>query len=431
VSNWGLRVSKTNRSHSRDGRRRVVIIGPGKVGCGYLAPLFIDAGWEAVLAARTSARAERIRTGGFHIRLPRHDETRSLRCPVVPFGSTLFEGAIADAELVVTSVGVENVPGLGPALSRALAARGPNSPIDVWVVENADVAPALEQAVRNEATHHALTLPHVGFAGGIAHPVVARGDWKGADTPVFVTDGVAGLLIDGSRLFRRLPELPGVDETWEYRARLREKLFVFGAGHVLCAYLGALCGYQRIDQAARDPLLKTLVHHGLLEARGALLRANRELGDDVWGPVTEAMHRYGDPEIEDPVRRVARSPIRKLSPWGPLVGPSQLVREISGRVPRVFALGVASALLYEDAADRQANELATLLRGDGVCGVLRDVCGLDPGERFGRTVVVAYRRMCRIRQDGATMNRIGARRARPRRSREAALLPPVHHGAAG
>lgn len=377
--------------------RRVVIIGPGKLGCGYLAPLFLGAGWRPALAARSRAKARRIRSSGpFGVRVTPSGESGEFSCTAIPFGLEPFEAAIADADLVLTAVGVENVPWLGPGLARALARRTTASPLDVCVVENADMAPVLERAVQRAAADASLTLPPVGFAGAIAYPVVACGNWDDEGTPIFVRDGVDRLLVDSTRLLNPLPDIPGIEGTSSYRARLQEKLFVFGAGHALCAYLGAACGYERLDEAAHDPLLRTVVRACLAEARSALDREYPALGDDGWEAVDEAMRRYENEGLRDPIRRVARSPIRKLASTGPLVGAAKLVRAAFGRVPPAFTLGIASALLYRDPADQQSRELDGMIRRRGVSSVVRDVCGLDARDPWGRAVVIAYERM---RQD--------------------------------
>lgn len=373
---------------------RVVIIGPGKLGCGYLAPLFADAGWSSTLVARSRRRARRIRrTGPFRVQVTTTGESSAVRCDVKPFGHTSFDAAIASADLVLTAVGVERVPSIGPALARALARRSPASPVDVCVVENADAAPVLESAVEHAAAANGLTLPPVGFAGAIAYPIVARGDWDGEASPTFVRDGVDRLLVDSSRLVRPLPEIPGLAGTSDYQARLREKLYVFSAGHALCAYLGACCGYQRLDEAVHDPLLRSTVRTCLLEARLALEREYAALDGDGCASVYRAIHRYENQLLRDPIRRVARSPLRKLGPGGPLIGAAMLVRMVLGRVPPPFALGVASALLYYDEADAQSANLQQMLSQRGAATVLHDVCGLDPGDPFFRAVLVAYERM--------------------------------------
>jgi mannitol-1-phosphate 5-dehydrogenase len=374
--------------------RSVVIIGPGKLGCGYLAPLFADAGWRSTLVARSPKRARRIRrTGSFQVRVTSTGESSVLRCTAEPFGHASFDDAIARADLVLTSVGVENVSSLGPALARALARRAPTAPVDVCVVENADVAPVLERAVNDAAAADGLTLPPVGFAGAIGYPIVARGDWTGADSPTFVRDGADRLLVDTSRLVCSLPEVPGLVGTSDYQARLREKLYVFSAGHALCAYLGACCGYTRLDEAVHDPLLRSMVRTCLLEARLALEREYEAFDGDGCASVYRAIHRYENRKLRDPIRRVARSPLRKLGPGGPLMGAAMLVRMVLGRVPPPFALGIASALLYWDEADRQSRELQEMLSRRGAAAVLHDVCGLDPGDPFFRAVLVAYERM--------------------------------------
>jgi mannitol-1-phosphate 5-dehydrogenase len=376
--------------------RHVVIIGPGKLGCGYLAPLFANAGWRPTLVARSPGRARRIRrSGAFHVHVTTTDERSSARFDVKPFGHTSFDAAIASADLVLTAVGVERVASLAPALTRALARRPHTRPLDVCVVENADVAPVLESAVEREAQADGLTLPRLGFAGAIAYPIVARGDWDGDCSPTFVRDGVDRLLVDSSRLVCPLPEVPGLLATSDYQARLHEKLYVFSAGHALCAYLGACCGYERLDEAVHDPVLRSTVRICLLEARLALEREYDALDGDGCASVDRAIHRYENRTLRDPIRRVARCPLRKLGPRGPLIGAAMLVRMVLGRVPPPFAVGVASALLYRDKADLQSWQLQQMLRRSGAAAVLRDVCGLESGDPFFRSVLVAYERMRR------------------------------------
>jgi mannitol-1-phosphate 5-dehydrogenase len=400
-------------------RGRVVIIGPGKLGCGYLAPLFLAAGWHTVLVARTPERADWIRAcGGFRVRRAPGGESDFRSSAAIAFGGPEFQQAVAEADLVVTTVGVENVVSLGSGLAFGLGARSRTAPIDVWVVENANVAPVLENAVRRAASRTSVALPPVGFAGAIAYPIVSCGDWNGEAAPTFVRDGGDGLLVDSTRLLRPLPEIAGLRATRKYEARLREKLFVFGAGHALCAYLGACCGYQRLDEAAHDPLLRTVVKECLLEARSALEHSYPDLDDDGWAAVTEAMHRYENEGLRDPIRRVARSPIRKLAPDGPLVGGARLVRRVFGRVSTPYALGIASGLLYRDEADVQAHKLAVMLRRQRVDEVVHRVCGLDPADALFRAIVVAYERM---RHSGA--GRTVRRRGPERTARSVAVAP--------
>jgi mannitol-1-phosphate 5-dehydrogenase len=366
-------------------RPRAVVIGTGKIGCGYLAPLFAQAGWDVVLAGRSETVVERIgRAGDYTVRITGGGGRIGVNVRAVLIGSQDFERAVAGADVIATAVGAGSPASLGAPLARALAARGAGRPVDVWAVENADVAPILEAAVRAAAASEGLALPPVGFAGAIAYAAVTQGDWRTSRRPEFVGDSARWLLVDGDRLRCPLSSLPRVGATDRYHEHLVAKRFVFGAGHVLCAYLGARRGHLHIHDAANDPLIRPLVAGALAASRAALLAT----GGQSTGSVEWVMRRYANAELGDLVRRVGRDPIRKLSPAGPLVGPARLATRVTGRVPRGFAAGIAGALAYRDADDPQSCLLSNMLDGDGgVQAVLADVCGLDPSEPLAREVL--------------------------------------------
>jgi mannitol-1-phosphate 5-dehydrogenase len=372
---------------------RLVIVGAGKLSCGYLCPLFRDAGWEVVLSARTQDAANRIRAaGGFGVRVTGSGVTRQLSdVPAVATGTAAFEQEVAAADLVVTAVGVSKVRGLGPSLARALSSRDPTLPLQFWVVENQDCAPVLEESVRAAAARAGLALPPVAFAGAVAEVAVGRGDWNSSVRPVFVGDPIRRMRIDASALIAPLPRLPAVEPTACYRARLQEKLFVFNGGHALCAYLGVLRGHRSIDRAVRDRLLRPLVAGGMLEAARALNSAYPALGNDVLVSVAKAIRRFEDAELADPVDRVGRDPLRKLQPHDRLVGAAQLVQETLGHVPSYFALGIAGALLYRSDHDGEARRLRRMLERKGLAHVLSAVCGLEPEDELAKAVTQRYR----------------------------------------
>jgi mannitol-1-phosphate 5-dehydrogenase len=403
---------------------RVVIVGPGRIGCGYLAPLFRSAGWEVVFAARDEATAARIRgVGRFTVRTTAAPAAGNGQAGVaaparrllvqgidaVPIGSPGWVEAVAGADLVCTSVGVARVAPLGRPLARALAARPGRRPVDVWTVENGDCAPVLEAAVLGAAGR---PLSPVGFAGAVATGAVAHGSWASPGRlPEFVGDAFGSLLVDRGRLLTALPAIPGVVGTGDYLARLREELYVFNAGHAICAYLGWHRGHATVADAVADPVLRPVVAGSMLEARRALLAAHPSLGPDLHGPVAESLARFGDPELADPVARVAREPIRKLAPGDRLLGPAELIRRQTGRVPAYFALAIAGALLYRDHHDGQSRRLAADLERVGVMAVLASACGLAPGHPLAEAVVACYRGFV-ITADGTA-------------------LPPVHGGSPG
>lgn len=379
----------------------VVIVGAGKIGAGYLAPLFRQAGWQVTFAVRTPQAAARIRRVGAYtatvVPTPRHPDGTGQSAPrtslvdgagAVAVGSPGFRHAVADADLACTAVGVGNVASLGPALADALATRDPGRALDVWVVENGDCAPELAASVRRAAARRAL--PPVGVAGAVATVAVGRGCWE-ARRPAFVGDNARRLLVDGRRLATPVPALAGVAATPHYDAALVSKLHVFNAGHAICAYLGWLRGHATVGQAVADPFLRPVVAGAMLESQRALLAAHPVLGTDVHSPVAEALRRFANRRLADPVARVARDPLRKLGPRDRLVGPVMAVRDPAGPVPAHFALGIAGALLYRNDRDAQAVALQARLAEHGVMAMLAQVCGLAADDPLADAIATRYR----------------------------------------
>jgi mannitol-1-phosphate 5-dehydrogenase len=362
------------------------VIGAGKIGCGFLAPLFHDAGWDVVVAARSETVVDHMRAAGeYTVRTTGAGGVRCVRVTPVLTGSPAFDDAVAGADVVATAVGSASVAALGAPLARALAARPAHRPIDVWTVENGDVAPQLHAALRQGAARHGLRLPPVGVAGAIAYAAVTQGDWRRSPRPEFVGDTAKWLLVHAAPLVAGMPRLPRVGATPSYAEHLEAKRFVFSAGHAMCAFIGARHGHHWLHDAAADRRIRPLVADALVASRRALGG-----GRDLRGPVGWVLDRYANAELLDTVTRVARDPIRKLAPDGPLVGPARLVARSAGVAPIGFATAIASALNYRNGADPQACLLAEMLVGSGLATVLSDVCDLDPAEPLARQVMRIY-----------------------------------------
>lgn len=382
---------------------RVLIVGAGKIGAGYLAPLFDRAGWHVTFAARSSEGAARMRRVAAYsvteVPAPRHPDGTGQPAArrgtvsgfsAVAVGTDGFRRALGAADLVCTAVGVSNVASLGPAVADALHHRGPDRPLDIWVVENADCAAELAGAVSRAAGGRIEQPPAVGFAGAVATVAVGRGSWEDPH-PEFVGDDARRLLVDASRLVTRPPALAGVAATSTYPADLRAKLHVFNAGHAICAYLGWLRGHATVEEAVADPLLRPIVAGAMLESQRAVLDAHPVLGDDAHTPVATALRRFANRRLADPIPRVARDPIRKLGPHDRLVGPMLAVADATGRIPAHFALGVAGALLFRHECDAQADTLHHRLADDGVVATLAGTAGIPPGSPLSAAIADRYR----------------------------------------
>jgi mannitol-1-phosphate 5-dehydrogenase len=368
---------------------RVVIVGAGKIGCGHLAPLFADAGWHVIIAARRPDVVARLGAGPFTV--VADGKPHRVRADAVLVGSEAWQEAVAGADLVATAVGARNVAALAEPLARALATRAGERAIDVWAVENGDAAPGLQDAIEAAAQREGLALPPTAVAGAIAWRAVTAGDWKVDERPSFVADASLTLVVDRGRTRCPIPDVPGIEATDAYAEDLMAKFLGFGAGHAMCAYLGLLRGHTYIHEAIADPLLRPMIQRSLQTSRRSLLSVDAASGEEVLASIRDIITRYTNAGLNDPLTRVARDPIRKLAPDGPLVGAALLVQRVTGRVPGGFARAIAGALAYRNPADAQAVRLQELVDRDGLAAVLRDVCDLEAEHPLAREVTRIHR----------------------------------------
>jgi mannitol-1-phosphate 5-dehydrogenase len=184
--------------------------------------------------------------------------------------------------------------------------------------------------------------------------------------------------------------VPDVSASRDYAGDLMAKFLGFGAGHAMCAYLGILRGHHFIHEAIADPVLRPMIQRSLQTSRRSLLSVEAATGEEVVRSIEEMLTRYGNAGLGDPLTRVAREPIRKLAPDGPLLGAARLVHRVTGRVPAGFARAIASALAYRNDSDRQARQLREMLVRDGLPAVLEQVCGLDADDPLAWEVTRVY-----------------------------------------
>jgi mannitol-1-phosphate 5-dehydrogenase len=387
---------------------RAVVFGPGRIGCGLLAPALQAGGYHVTFVARDPDLVAHLRrVGGYRVTLiaGRRSETRDVdgvACLDVRDGQDVA-AAVAGADLVATAVGATRLDGVAPLLAAGLARRG-RGQLTVLAFENeADPGRRLGGLVADRLPDRSV-LGWASFASALAHRVVSRrdGDVRGDQPLTFIGDPPAGIDVDGSALAGPPPCMPGLLVTDDYPGCVRRKMFVFGAGHAAAAYLGALKGYNFVHAAVRDPEIRRQVLAALHEGCAAL--GPTECG--VWHPAA-VLRRYDNAALDDTVSRVGREPLRKLGAEERIVGPARAAAAV-GVPPRALALTAAAALVAA-VPTRDPSQARALLRA---------VCQLSPLRGLGRDVLRHWARLA----DGGGRHAIllslsrptwGARRASP------------------
>ena len=369
---------------------RAVVIGPGRIGCGFAGHVLREAGYDVTFVGRPPVVAHLRQAGRYAVRLVDGANRREITVAGITAldtrQTTEVADAIAAADLVVTAVGPANLTAAARLLARGLA--GAKHSVNVIACENLpDAGARVRRAVAGQIGGN----PH-GFSGAVVGRVVAHRLLPARpDQPlVLIGDPVCEFAVDASALATPLPPIRGLIPVEDYGAWYRRKLYRYSAGHATAAYLGHLKGHQYVHAAIRDPEIRAAVRAAMLEGQAGLRAA---YGDRVAGDGSEIeaiMRRIDNAGVADTVRRVGRDPRRKLAPEDRLIGPASLALR-AGVPPTALARAAAAALCFWDPEDTGAVALRGWLdRGDGPA-VLHRLCGLEPGSELFCLITEAWR----------------------------------------
>jgi mannitol-1-phosphate 5-dehydrogenase len=370
--------------------KKAVHFGAGNIGRGFLGQLYSQSGWRTVfvdvdqtlVAALNSRHAYQIDILGprlYKIDVPNVSAVDGRDLEAVA-------REIADADLLGTSVGVNVLPKVAPALAKGLEARVAlgRHPIDVLVCENLlDAANILRQhvlALCSENTRKYVESK-VGFVGTVVSrmvPIVP--DEARRQNPLYMAvEEYAILPVDKRAFVAPIPEIKGMEPVENLHALEERKLFTHNCGHALCAYWGYREKLEFLWQVVSRPDLKAWVLEGLWESGEAQIKKHGFTRAQHEAHINNLLERFANRQLGDTVFRVARDPIRKLGRRDRLVGAALLAMEY-WIAPRRLVEGITLALRYDEPKDEKAVELQSLIRQNGFEHVLENICGLKSSE---------------------------------------------------
>ncbi len=359
--------------------RRVAVFGAGNIGRGLVGWLFGKAGWNIVFVDISPSLVRRLNEAGSYqvIEVDGIGRTTTNVTGVTAVDATNVKDAVtavASCDLVCTSVGAGVLGHIAPTVASALRRPG-NCVRNVLACENADPNTAM---LRRHIESLGVRLsPSVGFPETLVDrmvPGAVEGD----------------LALEVERRFEFKVALEGwsgthpgpegfelVDGLATYRIK---KLWLVNGLHAAAAFLGLRAGHETIAEAVADPHILSCL--GEINATMSTVLATEY---PVWDQ--EELMEYGRSNLDrfagtflvDPVRRVARNPLRKLAPDERLVGPARAAARLGlpvGALVDAIRCGVS---LTDDRVEG-IGELREAVEAAGVHSVL----GLEEDEPLAR-----------------------------------------------
>ena len=377
---------------------KAVVIGPGRVGCGFAGPTLRAGGFELVYVGRDPAVVDNVnRLRRYRIQLVGDDGRRRALTvdgvrAVACTDADAVTREIADAALVATAVGAHRLSRIAPLIAAGLHERA--RPLNVLCFENlADVGPRM-RALIAEHVAPGDGLDSCGIAGALPMRAIARrlGDPAGDRPLTFVGDLPGEFAVERGGLVAPLPPQPGMVLTDDYTAAVRAKLCIFSAGHATAAYLGHVRGHRHIHTAMADREVRAVVLGAMAEGRRGILARYGPAYAGSPATLRATADRFENAAVRDPVARVGRDPIRKLAGDDRLIGAARLAAA-AGVAPVHLCTAAAAALCFSAPTDASARRLRAQLRRDGVESTLASVTGLAEDDPLIARIVCEWQRM--------------------------------------
>jgi mannitol-1-phosphate 5-dehydrogenase len=353
----------------------IVIFGAGAIGRGLLGELADSAGLTPIFIEANSELAGKLRAANEYT-VTLTGKTPGLRrvCgyQVLNAGDHERIGeAVAEALCVATAAGGQNLPALAPAISNGLKQR--KTFLNILVCENWPHADQVLTRALIETGADKNTFSCV--PGSVERMVRLR-----PESIDLLAESDQSLYLDKLSWRGKKPEIPGLKFCNNLDALYARKLYMNNAGHALLAYRGYPAGFQYVHEPLAVPEIKTHLNE-LLALAGRALAEKFEMDAYELSRHQEDLiaWRFGNRELADPIRRVARNPLRKLGPEERLVGLIRLLQTYQLPTDPVSRV-IADALRYRDPDDPECLELERMIGREGAEGVLQKICGLDAGE---------------------------------------------------
>ena len=380
--------------------KTAVHFGAGNIGRGFLGQLYHQSGYATVFVDVDDRIVAALNEQGrYDIQIVgpecRTNPVRNVRA-IHGRDAEAVADAVAGCSIASVAVGVRALPHVAPALAAGIARRADatGAPLDVVVCENLlDATARLRGAVLEavDGEHRGFVAERVGFVATVVSrmvPIVPEALRE--RHPLYIAvEAYSTLPVDATAFVAGVPPIEGFLPVANIAAHEERKLFCHNCGHALCAYPGHARGIELIADAVADPTVREVALGGLAETGAALIAKHGFEPAEHQAHVADLLGRFANRALGDTVFRVGRDPIRKLGRHDRLVGAALLCLG-QGVEPTHLLEGIRAALAFDHPDDAEAARLQAMRRDGGVARVLREVCGLRPGEPlYGRIREVA------------------------------------------
>ncbi|MGM0169090.1 mannitol-1-phosphate 5-dehydrogenase [Enterococcus sp. AZ135] len=381
--------------------KKALIFGAGKIGQGFLGDLLHEDGYEIIFADVSDEVINEInKNNSYSLFLTNHNYEEKIIDNV--FALSLIRNqaeiieAITQVDIIATSVMKTNLVNVAPILAKGLKRRLDEGRNRVLVMACENAIMGTDTLVNLMTDTGIITLDQLKEIGAYPNTGVDRFVFGG------IYNGKEGTAISDSHELaierQKLDDpdsrpITGAEYVNNLEAVLKRKIYLVNCWLAITSYIGYTHGYTMVDEALRDADIQKIVKKAVLESAAGLEKKFGFSKDEMTKYINEMIIKryddYNQDGINDPIARVARQPIRKLSSDDRIVGPAYIASEYS--LPNSHLLyGAAYAFKYDDPEDEEAVKLQEYIKKEGIENTIERVSGLQKGSEMFNLVLEYY-----------------------------------------
>lgn len=347
---------------------RALHFGAGNIGKGLIGYLLHKSGYEICFVDVDQNVVDSInKNNSYSVELLDDDHKVETICPVSAINSTNSDqviDAIVGADIITTSVGINNLPQIAVILSKGLLKRLKENRKKINIIANENAVNAtsflkkeIEKHVSEEDMNEICSF--VGFPNAVIDRVaLSRGQ-------IALVEPFYEWIINKSEMVSQdllIKDAIYVDDLQPY---IERKLYIVNMAHASIAYIGYLMGETTIQSALENPKIERFAKNIFNEASQYLIKKFNFRAEDMSEFIEKIINRFKNKNIRDSVLRVARSPIRKLGYEERLVKPTRELFKLGLPIENL-TLAIAAAFLFDYPEDEEAVKIQEYISKEGI-----------------------------------------------------------------
>jgi mannitol-1-phosphate 5-dehydrogenase len=348
--------------------------GAGNIGKGLIGYLLNKTGYEVCFVDVNHEIVDSInKNNSYLVELLDENHTVETISTVSALNSNTQEekviDAIVNADLITTSVGVNNLSRIAKILSKGLLMRinQNKEKIDIIANENAINASLIlrreiERLVSNEEMNKINS--YVGFPNS-AIDRLALSKKSGEGEIVLVEPFFEWVINKSEMVNLDLPFINNATYVEDLKPYIERKLYIVNMGHATTAYIAFLAGELTIQSALKNAKIEQFVRATLNEASQYIIQTYNVNPEDMSDFIEKTLKRFKNNNISDDILRVGRSPIRKLGYDERLIKPTRELFKLGLPIENL-TVAIAAAFLFNNPDDEESVILQKYISEKGI-----------------------------------------------------------------